>query len=68
MTSGMYCDYLGQPCPPSGKCNCGSSESLCDEHEWAGYGDCPKCVAQYPEEVAEMHRRLLTGPTGANHE
>lgn len=22
---------------------------LCDEHEWAGYEDCPKCVAEHPE-------------------
>ena len=21
----------------------------CDEHEWAGYGDCPRCVAEHPE-------------------
>jgi hypothetical protein len=38
-------------------------ESLCDEHEWTGYGVCPKCVEQYPDEVAAMHRRLGTGGT-----
>lgn len=23
---------------------------LCDKHEWAGVGDCPKCVAELEEE------------------
>jgi hypothetical protein len=64
MTSGMYCDYRGHPCPPSG-CDCAVPESLCDEHEWAGYGDCPKCLEQYPDEVAAMHRRLGSGDSNA---
>ena len=36
----------------------GYDMSLCDEHEWAGCGDCPGCLEEYPEEVAAMHERV----------
>jgi hypothetical protein len=37
---------------------CGCDPSLCDEHEWAGVGDCPGCLRDYPEEVTAMHKRM----------
>lgn len=48
MISGQFCDYFGRPCPKDG-CDCVADAELCDEHEWAGFGDCPKCVAEHPE-------------------
>ena len=38
--------------------------SICDEHEWAGYGDCPGCLKEYPDEVAAMKLRMEIESTG----
>jgi len=44
MTIELDCDAESCEYP-----QCGCEPDICDEHEWAGFGGCPKCSREYRE-------------------
>lgn len=51
-----HAEAVHEHCP-----RCGWVASYCDEHEWAGYGFCPKCrrrIQRQARRTAELAKKL----------